>query len=64
MAYLLKGPLGCDFFGRKGEKRIDVRKFFNYVCHNANFFLRKNLGWVSLCPKSDENCVLFEHIDV
>ena len=27
--------LGCDFFERRGEKRIDVRRFLGYVCRIA-----------------------------
>ena len=56
--------LGCDFFERRGEKRIDVRRFFGYVCHIAKFFLRKNLRWISLFFYTYENLVLFERIDV
>ena len=49
--------LGCDFFERRGEKRIDVRRFLGYVCHIAkvcfsdgSLFLSKSaLFLISLC---------------
>jgi len=48
---------GCDFFERRGEKRIDRRWFFGYVCHVAkacdsdgSLFLSKSaLFLISLC---------------
>ena len=40
--------LGCDFFERIGEKRIDIRRFLGYVCHIAKVRVRKSFGWVSL----------------
>ena len=39
--------LGCDFFERRGEKRIDIRRFFGYVCPIAKVWVRTNFGWVS-----------------
>ena len=41
-------PLGCDFFERIGEKRIDIRRFLGYVCHIAKVRVRMSFGWVSL----------------
>jgi len=40
--------LGCDFFERIGEKRIDIRRFLGYVCRIAKVRVRMSFGWVSL----------------
>ena len=40
--------LGCDFFERIGEKRIDIRRFLGYVCQIAKVRVRMSFGWVSL----------------
>ena len=41
--------LGCDFFERIGEKRIDIRlRFLGYVCHIAKVRVCMSFGWVSI----------------
>ena len=40
--------LGCDFFERRGEKGIDIRRFLGYVCQIAKVRVRMSFGWVSL----------------
>ena len=49
-----------------------IVQYVKFMFNKNNGWLHKigldldteNLGWVSLFPKSDENCVLFEHIDI
>ena len=45
---LLVHILGCDFFERVGEKRIDIRQFLGFVCQIAKVRVRMSFGWVSL----------------
>ncbi len=38
--FAARRALGCDFFERVGEKRIDIRRFFGYVCPFAKVWVR------------------------
>ncbi len=53
--------LGCDFFEPRGEKRIDIRRFFGYVCPFVKVWVRINFGWVSLFTKNYVTCDFFGH---
>jgi hypothetical protein len=56
--------LGCDFFERIGEKRIDVRRFLGYVCRIAKVRVRINFGWVSIFTKKNVKCDFFVHMRI
>ncbi len=58
------GRLGCDFFERIGEKRIDIRRFLGYVCHIAKLRVRINFGWVSLFTKKNVKCDFFARMRI
>ena len=52
--------LGCDFFERRGQKRINIRGFFVLLCSLRRFFF----GWVSIFPKWNVIFVFFDHIGI
>ena len=55
--------LGCDFFERRGEKRIDVRRFLGYVCHIAKACISDG----SLCSSKSAFFLFlcaYTHIDI
>jgi hypothetical protein len=56
--------LGCDFFERIGEKRIDIRRFLGYVCQIAKVRVRINFGWVSLFTQKYIKCDFFGHMRI
>ena len=62
--YVLKDALGCDFFERVGEKRIDIRRFLGYVCHIAKVRVRINFGWVSIFTQKYVKCDFFVHMRI
>ncbi len=60
----LYANLGCDFFERVGEKRIDIRRFLGYVCQIAKGRVRINFGWVSLFTQKYVKCDFFAHMRI
>jgi hypothetical protein len=56
--------LGCDFFERVSEKRIDIRRFLGYVCQVAKVRVRINFGWVSLFTQKYVKCDFFGHVRI
>ncbi len=58
------GRLGCDFFERIGEKRIDIRQFLGYVCQIAKVRVRINFGWVSLFTQKYVKCDFFGNMRI
>jgi hypothetical protein len=56
--------LGCDFFERVGEKRIDIRRFLGYVCQIAKVRVHINFGWVSLFTQKYVKCDFFGHMRI
>ena len=46
--------LGCDFFERRGEKRIDIRRFLGYVCQIAKVRVRMSSDGSLFSPKRVE----------
>ena len=60
----MNSHLGCDFFERVGEKRIDIRRFFGYVCPIAKVWVSTTFGWVSFFTKNYVKCDFFGHIRI
>jgi hypothetical protein len=56
--------LGCDFFERVGEKRIDIRRFLGYVCQIAKVRVRINFGWVFIFTQKYVKCDFFGHMRI